>query len=64
MSLIGMGEIGKKDYEFMDYLFKEYIPSYNELWLFGTGKYALAFTKYLSTCGISVDGYVTSEGGV
>lgn len=61
MSLVGIGEIGEKDFEFLDYLFNEYIPFYDEIWLFGTGKYASAFTRYLQTCDINVDGYVVSN---
>ncbi|MCI8672359.1 MAG: hypothetical protein HFI89_02530 [Lachnospiraceae bacterium] len=61
MSYMGIGEIEKKDFEFLDVLFKEYIPSYNEIWLFGTGKYAMAFTRFLKICDIDIAGYVVSD---
>lgn len=64
MSYMRMGEISEDDFSYLDYLFKEYIPSYDEIWLFGIGKYALAFTRYLKTCGINVDGYVVSNGRI
>lgn len=61
MSYMGIGEIGKVDFDFLDYFFKEYIPSYNEIWLFGTGEYSRAFTRYLNICGVKVAGYVVSD---
>lgn len=48
------------DYERMDYLFEEWIPSHREVWLFGAGAYANAWRHYMSECGVNINGFVVT----
>ena len=61
MSYLGMGEITQADFAAMDDLFERFIPSREEIWLFGTGSYARAFHRYLRECGVEADGFVVSS---
>jgi len=61
MSYMGMEAITNKDFEELDYLIEEYLPQKEEIWLFGTGKYAQAFYDFLKICDIKVTGFVVSK---
>ena len=47
-----MGKITMQYFLQNDYFFVKYIPRYDEVWLFGTGAYVMAFDKYLNNCGV------------
>ncbi len=61
MSYMGMGEITQADFAALDDLFERFIPSREEIWLFGTGSYARSFHRYLRECGVEADGFVVSS---
>ena len=61
MSYMGMGAITDKDFEELDYLIEDYLPKKEEIWLFGTGRYAQAFYEFLKTCDIKITGFVVSK---
>ncbi|MCR5416434.1 MAG: radical SAM protein [Pseudobutyrivibrio sp.] len=61
MSYMNMNEIGEKDFEKLDMLFEEVIPNAEEIWLFGNGKIARAFDKYLQICDVKINGHVVSD---
>ena len=61
MSYMGMGEITPKHFEDNAYMFEQYIPRYDEIWLFGAGEYATAFYKFLYHFGVEPAGFVVSD---
>lgn len=59
-SYMGFNQISKEDFEEVDFLFKQFMPD-REIWLFGVGKYARSFCRFMQMCGGTVEGFVVSD---
>ena len=58
---VDLGSITATDFVQIDDLFRNFIPKYKEIFLFGTGNFARAVCKFLSECGVEVSGFVVSS---
>lgn len=56
----GTSAITHDDFHDLDDLFENFIPSYDELWLFGAGVYGKSFQRYLQECEVDIAGFVLS----
>lgn len=56
-----MDEITEKDFIWLDDFFDQYLPSYKEVWLFGTGAFAQSFSRFLNICNVEISGFVVTN---
>ncbi|MCI8294319.1 MAG: radical SAM protein [Lachnospiraceae bacterium] len=59
-SYMGFDQISESDFDELDHLFHEFLPD-REIWLFGTGNYAMSFFRFLKECGVETEGFVVTD---
>lgn len=60
-SYMGFNQISQADFDELDFLFHEFMPK-REMWIFGTGNYAMSFFRFLKECvGDRIKGFVVTD---